>query len=90
MIDKNKITQCYIDNLIRESSIITVKLGEKTTVTQLTLVNGFSIVESSSCVDKSNYSQELGESICIERIKNKLWELEGYLLQNKLYESKGV
>ena len=45
---------------------------------------GFVIVESSSCVDPINYSEVMGTSICIDRIKNKLWELEGYKLQNEL------
>ena len=49
-----------------------------------TLVNGFEIIETSSCVDKSNYNEQLGAEICIERIKNKVWELLGFLLQTAI------
>ena len=50
------------------------------------LPNGFVIVESSSCASPENYDVDMGVDICIERIKNKIWELEGYKLQNELYE----
>lgn len=56
-------------------------MGEKTTVTQITLKNGFIITESSSCVDPKNYSMEIGEEINLEHAKNKIWELLGFLLQ---------
>ena len=52
------------------------------------LKNGFIITESSACVDVKNYSVETGFDICMERIANKLWELEGYALQKKLYEEE--
>lgn len=47
------------------------------------LENGFTIVGESACVDPSNYDEDIGYSIALERIKEKVWELEGYLLQNK-------
>ena len=53
----------------------------KCTIVAVQLKNGFVLVESSSCVDPINYSEAIGMSICIERIKNRLWELEGYKLQ---------
>lgn len=59
----------------------TITLGDRTTVVRCVLRNGFEIVESSSCVDPKNYSKEYGAKICMERIKNKIWELLGFLLQ---------
>jgi hydroxymethylpyrimidine/phosphomethylpyrimidine kinase len=84
---QNTVTQEQIDNLFSKCKIEATKLGTKTTVMVVTLPNGFELCESSSCVDPVNYNQELGESICKERIKNKIWELEGYLLQHRLYAS---
>lgn len=81
---KNTVTYEQIDNLIEESQIQCLTMGTKTTVVMVVLKNGFTIVESSSCVDKDNYNEELGKEICIGRIKNKLWELEGYKLQCEL------
>ena len=58
-----------------------VTMGGKTTVVRAVLKNGFVIVESSSCVSAENYDEKLGEEICMERIRNKIWELLGFLLQ---------
>lgn len=59
----------------------TVTMGGKTTVVRAMLKNGFTIVESSSCVSAENYDEKLGEEICMKRIRNKVWELLGFLLQ---------
>jgi len=86
---KNTITPAHIDDLFASSTLEVVKLGEKTTVVAMTLPNGFVMVTSSSCVDPVNYDQEIGERCCHDHLKERLWELEGYNLQNKLYlESK--
>ena len=45
------------------------------------LVNGFEIVESSACVDPLNYNERMGTEICMEKIKDKIWYLLGFLLQ---------
>lgn len=58
-----------------------VTMGGKTTVVRAVLKNGFVIVESSSCVSAENYDEKLGEEICMKRIRNKVWELLGFLLQ---------
>ena len=58
-----------------------VTMGGKTTVVRAVLKNGFVIVESSSCVSAENYDEKLGEEICMERIRNKVWEPLGFLLQ---------
>ena len=81
---KNTVTQEQIDALIRESQISVKTVFGKCTIVAVQLKNGFVLVESSSCVDPLNYNEAMGMSICIDRIKNKLWELEGYKLQNEL------
>lgn len=80
----NKITQEHIDNLIEKSKVESVKMGQKTTVVHVTLPNGFEIIESAACVDPGNYVHSIGEKIALDRIKDKIWLLEGYLLQNVL------
>lgn len=77
--DAPSISQKMVDDFISEIHVVT--LGEKTTVVRVVLVNGFEIVESSSCVSKENYDQRLGEEICMEKIKGKIWLLLGFLLQ---------
>ena len=78
-----KVTQEQVKAIISASKVESVKLGAKSTVVSVTLPNGFVIVQSSSCVDPLNYDHELGTKICLERVEDKVWELEGYLLQSK-------
>lgn len=79
VVNENKITQAMVDDFIVKTEVLTV--GEKTTVVQATLKNGFEIMESSSCVDPANYDEELGARICMDRIKNQVWHLLGFSLQ---------
>jgi hypothetical protein len=83
-MNKNKITPEHIKNIMDKSHFVVNSIFCKTTIVVCQLPNGFIIVESSSCVDPENYDVEIGTEICKKRIENKLWELEGYCLQNEL------
>lgn len=82
---KNTVTQSIIDELMESCDIAVTTAFDKCTIVACKLPNGFVIVESSSCVDPANYDEDMGVDICMKNIEKKLWELEGYLLQNKLY-----
>lgn len=73
------ISQSMVDEFIKEKHVTT--LGDKTTLVRVVLNNGFEITESSACVDKENYSEELGAEVCMEKIKDKVWSYLGFLLQ---------
>ena len=81
---KNSITKEEIQELLDNSERMTFTVFEKCTITALKLPNGFILVESSACVDPSNYNESLGEKLNLERVEKKLWELEGYSLQKEL------
>lgn len=68
-----------VDDFIKEVHVSTI--GDKTTLVRAILVNGFEIVESTGCVDKANYSEDIGAEICLNKIKDKIWYLLGFLLQ---------
>lgn len=80
----NSITQDDINRIVAHTKFESTKMGKKTAVMVATLPNGYEIVESSSCVDPANYSQELGNEICMKRIIDRIWALEGYVLQNSV------
>lgn len=82
---KNTVTQSVIDELMESCDIAVTTAFDKCTIVACKLPNGFVIVESSSCVDTANYDEDMGVDICMKNIEKKLWELEGYLLQNQLY-----
>ncbi len=77
--DGTKITEQMVKDFVIE--VVTQKMGDKTTVVQAELRNGFIITESSSCVEPANYDKEVGRKICVDRIHSKVWELLGMLLQ---------
>ena len=81
--DAPSISQEMVDDFIRE--VETTTLGDKTTVVRAVLRNGFEIVESSACVSAENYDKALGREICLEKIKDKVWTLLGFLLQTAVH-----
>ena len=82
------VTQERIDHLM-ETADITVKTSyDKITVVIARLENGFCISASSGCVDPANYDVEIGKKSCLRQIRDKLWELEGYVLQKEEYDKR--
>lgn len=80
----NRVNKKDIDNILKDTLIKVEKYGDKTTILKATLPNGFVIIESSSCVDPANFDMKMGEEICMDKLVNKIWELEGYKLQSEL------
>lgn len=76
---KPSISQKMVDDFIVAKEVST--LGDKVTVVRATLRNGFELVESSACVSPENYDEKMGAEICMEKIKDKVWFLLGFLLQ---------
>lgn len=84
-MSKNTITQEQINEIISASEFEEFhKVFGKQSIVVAKLPNGFTIVGESACVDPDNYDNQIGFDIALGRIKNKLWELEGYKLQNQL------
>jgi hypothetical protein len=79
------ISEEDIDEIVESSDIEIQTVFGKCTIVSCRLPNGFVIVESSACVSPENYNEDIGIDICMEKIKNKIWELEGYRLQDELY-----
>lgn len=84
--DAPSVSQKMVDDFILETW--TTTLGDKTTVVRAMLRNGFEIVESSACVSAENYDETMGHAICMEKIKDKVWFLLGFLLQTAVHGVK--
>lgn len=54
------------------------------TVCLLTLKNGFTVSGESACASPENFDEVIGMKLAYENAKNKIWQLEGYLLKEKL------
>lgn len=61
--------------------------GTTFTACLLTLQNGYTVLGESACASPENFNAELGRKIARENAKNKIWQLEGYLLKQRLHES---
>jgi len=82
-----RLTPELIDSVIKDEDY---HVFEKTclTVCCLTLQNGFTVTGESECASPENFNAELGRKIARENARNKIWMLEGYLLKQRLHESK--
>lgn len=56
------------------------------TICFIILENDFKVEGISACVDPAMYDEEKGQAYAYENAFNKLWELEGYMLRQALYE----
>ncbi len=81
---KNTVTKEQIDGILKSSEIKIETVYDKVTVVNCKLPNGFVITEASGAVDPANYDEKIGTEVCMERITNKLWELEGYALAKRI------
>lgn len=63
-------------------------LPDCTTICQLTLENGFTVIGKSACVDPTKFNVAVGGKYAFEDAFNKVWELEGYLLKQRIHEQE--
>lgn len=82
-LEAPRLTPTDIDNTIVNKTFTVLPSG-KCTVCELTLKNGFTVRGESSCVSIENFDEEIGNSISFENAREKIWVLEGYLLQETL------
>lgn len=82
-----RLTPSHIDSVIKDITYTVLPCG-KTTVCQLTLTNGYTVSGESASVSKENFNESIGREIAFNNARDKVWQLEGYLLKQKLYESE--
>lgn len=83
---QNFISEEDIDRAIVATDYLVMSDG-RTTICQLTLKNGFTVIGSSACVSAERFNKERGEEIAFADAKEKVWVLEGYLLRQRMYEA---
>lgn len=65
----------------------TVLPDGRTTICQLIMENGFTINGQSACVDIATFDVDLGRKYSFEDALRNTWQLEGYLLAERIYLS---
>ena len=80
-IDKeDSLTDNDIDRFIEAGRTEAKTIKERCTFVVSEMPTGFLISKTSACVDKSRYSEEVGEEICMEHIRNEVWQYLGFVL----------
>jgi len=62
--------------------------GTTLTVCCLTLENGFAVTGESAAASPGNFDAETGRKIARAEARDKIWQLEGYLLRQRLHEAE--
>lgn len=79
-----RITETHVKNKIADVTYTNLPSG-KVMVCEITLINGFTVRGEASVVSVANFSESIGREISYKNAINKIWELEGYLLQERLF-----
>lgn len=82
----DKVQPSQIRELIDAATSDEAIFHGKEVVVSYRLPNGFTVSGRGACVDPANFDLAIGRQIARERAEHKLWELEGYLLQQRLHE----
>lgn len=81
----NKVTKKDVQENMQDIIVKTeIEFGKPVTYVTVKMKNGFTVRESTTCVDPANYDEEVGKQICLEKIEDKIWMLLGYQLQEKI------
>lgn len=78
-----RVTPEAIESKI-ESATYTILPSGKAMVCELMLTNGYSVRGEAAAVSKANFDEEVSRIISLKNAKDKIWQLEGYLLQEVL------
>ena len=81
------VTNQSIDNRIDTVSYYRLP-GTTVTICQIKMVNGFTVLGESACVNPADFDQEKGEQYAHENAREKLWPLEGYLAAERRYQER--
>lgn len=61
--------------------------GTTTTVCCLLLRNGFNVVGTSAAASPANFDEAIGRKIAFDKAREQVWQLQGYLLRQKLHDA---
>jgi len=75
----------HIEGLIVDETYTVLPSG-KIMVCELTLQNGFTVRGEAGVVSRANFNEEIRKRVSRENAVRGIWQLEGYLLQQRLFE----
>lgn len=83
---KNSVTIEDVKENMKDVFCTTLMPFDKpVTFVEVRMINGFTVRETTTCVDPKNYNEEIGKEICLKRIEDKIWMLLGFMLQEDIW-----
>ena len=86
-LDAPRLTPQSIEDVILKSEYY-VYPDTQLTVCCIYLKNGFTVTGESACASPENFNEQIGQEIAFKQAKEKIWQLEGYLLKQRLFEAQ--
>lgn len=83
-----RITEEQIDRLLSTAEYTVYTEFRKCTIVSAKLENGYTLTESTGCVDEKDYDQPIRIELCKRKIRKRLQELEEYALQKEVTEKQ--
>lgn len=80
-----RLTPNHIDNVIQQR-LFHIVPNTTTTICSLILTNGFVVNGESAAASLENFDEDIGRKVAYENARDKIWQLEGYLLRQRLFE----
>jgi Phage protein (N4 Gp49/phage Sf6 gene 66) family len=81
-LTKPRVTEAGIKDKIEG---VKYMLDGITTICIITMTNGFRVIGHSTPASPENFNQDIGERYAWENTFRQIWQLEGYLLREKLF-----
>lgn len=85
VVEKPRMTSDFVEKLIGHTAFQLLPDG-RSTVCQITLVNGFTLSGISSFIDTGNYDEEVGRSRAYEKAMQKVRDAAALLFAEQQYE----
>jgi hypothetical protein len=85
---ENTVTKEQIESLLEKSETQEHIFWGKELAVSYKLPSGFTVLGCAACVDPANFDIEKGREIARQKAIDQLWQLEGYMLQVNLNESR--
>jgi len=86
--DAPRVTEASIKDKIASAEYILAGPLKQLTIAILTMSNGFIVTGVSAPASPANFDAEVGKRYAFDNAFKQLWQLEGYLLRQKLFEQE--
>lgn len=82
----NTVTLDQINALLDSAETQEHVFWDKELIVSYKLPSGFTVAGRGVSVDPANFDLKLARQLARKDVESQLWRLEGYLLQNRLYQ----